>query len=223
VLDDPAERERRGSWLLCAAGCWLGGRASCMAAAMLLRCMAGAGPTAAPLAAWAPAAAVHRLGLPPCWGGRFLERMIAGMAILLLLRSATVAAAALLASSPAPPAPQQWVNLTVFHANQANYSAGDIADMNTADALGDLEFTVRAKLLPIECSDPRMAHRASYDCANPEQDATDIAITKLILSINASFIPNGQSDGYCPCNGESNCLMPQREHPCHYARFCFAT
>ena len=29
----------------------------------------------------------------------------------------------------------------VFHTNQLNYSAGDIADMNTADTLGDLEFT----------------------------------------------------------------------------------
>eukprot|EP01047_Picozoa_sp_COSAG01_P099375 COSAG01_NODE_29400_length_638_cov_2.489796_1_plen_151_part_01 len=122
-------------------------RASCDAGAA--GCGAAAAWLVVRLALLGPAAAVHRSGLPPCWGGRFLERMIAGMAILLLLRSATVAAAALLASSPAPPAPQQWVNLTVFHANQANYSAGDIADMNTADALGDLEFTVRAKLLPI--------------------------------------------------------------------------
>ena len=29
----------------------------------------------------------------------------------------------------------EWKNLTVFHTNQANYSAGDIADMNTADDL----------------------------------------------------------------------------------------
>ena len=29
----------------------------------------------------------------------------------------------------------EWQNLTVFHTNQANYSAGDIADMNTADDL----------------------------------------------------------------------------------------
>ena len=113
------------------------------------------------------------------------------------------AAAAALSAAAAPPAAashQQWLNLTVYHANQANYTAGDIADMNTADALGDLEFTVRSKLLPIECSDPRMAHRASYDCANPEQDAADIAITKLILSVNASFVPDGMSNGYCPCN-----------------------
>ena len=36
-----------------------------------------------------------------------------------------------------------------------------------------------------------MAHHASYDCANPEQDATNIAITKLILTINASLLPDG--------------------------------
>ena len=54
------------------------------------------------------------------------------------------------AAAPAAPAAAKWINLTVYHANQANYSAGDIADMNTADALGDLEFTVRSKLLPVE-------------------------------------------------------------------------
>ena len=34
-----------------------------------------------------------------------------------------------------PSARGEWQNLTVFHTNQANYSAGDIADMNTADDL----------------------------------------------------------------------------------------
>jgi hypothetical protein len=67
--------------------------------------------------------------------------------------------------------------------------------MNTADDLGDLEFTVRAKLLPIECSDPAYARHASYDCANPEQDATDLAITKLIIQVK-----KGKIGGYCPCN-----------------------
>lgn len=47
---------------------------------------------------------------------------------------------------------------------QANYSAGDIADMNTADALGDLEFTVRAKLYPLECATPELKREAPYDC-----------------------------------------------------------
>lgn len=37
-----------------------------------------------------------------------------------------------------PTAGAGWKNLTVFHTNQANYSAGDIADMNTADDLVSL-------------------------------------------------------------------------------------
>ena len=64
-----------------------------------------------------------------------------------------------------------------------------------AHTQGDLEFTVRAKLLPLECSDPAFAHRASYDCANPEQQATNLAITKLIIQIDSD-----QVGGYCPCN-----------------------
>ena len=60
--------------------------------------------------------------------------------------------------------PDDWVNLTVYHTNQANYSAGDIADMNTADALGDLEFTVRAKLYPLECATAELKREAPYDC-----------------------------------------------------------
>jgi hypothetical protein len=101
----------------------------------------------------------------------------------------------LAAAACLPAACGVWKNLTVFHTNQANYSAGDIADMNTADDLGDLEFTVRAKLLPLECSDPAFAHHASYDCANPEQDATNLAITKLIIQVDSEKV-----GGYCPCN-----------------------
>jgi hypothetical protein len=54
---------------------------------------------------------------------------------------------------------------------------------------------VRAKLLPLECSDPAFAHHASYDCANPEQDATNLAITKLIIQVDSDKV-----GGYCPCN-----------------------
>ena len=94
------------------------------------------------------------------------------------------------------PAPRLSAHpVQVYHTNQANYSAGDIANMNTADDLGDLEFTVRAKMLPVECADPVYARHASYDCANPEQDATDLAITKLILQVDSDKI-----GGYCPCN-----------------------
>jgi len=87
-----------------------------------------------------------------------------------------------------------WVNLTLYHTNQLNYSAGDVADMNTADALGDLEFTVRAKMLPLECADPAYARHASYDCSNPEQDASDLGVTKLVLQV-APHVGK-----YCPCN-----------------------
>jgi len=92
--------------------------------------------------------------------------------------------------------PDDWVNLTVYHTNQANYSAGDIADMNTADALGDLEFTVRAKLYPLECATPELKREAPYDCENPEQDADNLAITKLVVSVKKSALPGV----YCPCN-----------------------
>jgi hypothetical protein len=46
--------------------------------------------------------------------------------------------------------------------------------MNTADALGDLEFTVRAKEIPVECATPKQAKAAPWDCENPEQDANDL-------------------------------------------------
>ncbi len=55
-----------------------------------------------------------------------------------------------LAASSIPTARGVWKNLTVFHTNQANYSAADIADMNTADDLvrphpaGALERLVHA-------------------------------------------------------------------------------
>eukprot|EP00035_Acanthoeca_spectabilis_P002609 m.88609 g.88609 ORF g.88609 m.88609 type:complete len:296 (+) comp11658_c0_seq1:82-969(+) len=88
-----------------------------------------------------------------------------------------------------------WVNMTVYHTNQANYSAEDIADMNTADVLGDLEFTIRAKIIPVECSSPERAKAAPWDCENPEQDASNLAVTKLIISVKQQAIAQ-----YCPCN-----------------------
>ena len=87
-----------------------------------------------------------------------------------------------------------WTRLTVYHTNEANYSSGDIANMNTADSLGDLEFTIRAKLKPFECATPDMAKRAPYDCENPEQDATDLAITKLTVDVKTGTL----NSTYCP-------------------------
>ena len=94
--------------------------------------------------------------------------------------------------------------------------------MNTADDLGDLEFTVRAKLLPIECSDPAYARHASYDCANPEQDATDLAITKLIIQVK-----KGKIGGYCPATctradtaaGPSTAVLATGSGPSPWAQF----
>eukprot|EP00036_Acanthoecidae_sp_10tr_P007588 CAMPEP_0182924446 /NCGR_PEP_ID=MMETSP0105_2-20130417/6048_1 /TAXON_ID=81532 ORGANISM="Acanthoeca-like sp., Strain 10tr" /NCGR_SAMPLE_ID=MMETSP0105_2 /ASSEMBLY_ACC=CAM_ASM_000205 /LENGTH=288 /DNA_ID=CAMNT_0025062221 /DNA_START=39 /DNA_END=904 /DNA_ORIENTATION=- len=102
--------------------------------------------------------------------------------------------------------------MTVYHTNQANYSAGDIANMNTADALGDIEFTVRAKIIPLECADPTRASHAPWDCENPEQDAHDLAITKLIIQVNSDAVKT-----YCPCNvhaGIYSCVSHNSSNTC---------
>ena len=79
--------------------------------------------------------------------------------------------------------------------------------MNTADALGDLEVTIRAKLYPLECATPALKRAAPYDCENPEQDADDLAITKLVVQVQSDALPGV----YCPCNvheGVYSCAAP---------------
>ena len=84
--------------------------------------------------------------------------------------------------------------------------------MNTADALGDLEFTIRAKIYPLECATPALKRAAPYDCENPEQDATDLAITKLVVQVQSDAMPGV----YCPCNvheGVYSCDAPSHYSP----------
>ena len=100
--------------------------------------------------------------------------------------------------------PDDWVNLTVYHTNQANYSAGDIADMNTADALGDLEFTVRAKLYPLECATAELKREAPYDCTlnvqfSSSSNAASAAAAAAAASTFACCMAALQDGVLCGC------------------------
>jgi hypothetical protein len=48
--------------------------------------------------------------------------------------------------------PQYAKNLTLYHVNEANYTKGDIVNMNTGDLAGDAVFALRSRYLPIECA-----------------------------------------------------------------------
>ena len=73
----------------------------------------------------------------------------------------------------------EWQNLTVFHTNQANYSAGDIADMNTADDL------VSARPRPAALSAPQIACLAGI--------AVRTAATWFSFLLLEGFVPLSQA------------------------------
>lgn len=79
------------------------------------------------------------------------------------------------------------------HVRRRRRAQGDVADMNTADALGDLEFTVRAKMLPLECADPAYA-RSEASCpgslrASPQPAQGLCNCRGMALAVTATGIP----------------------------------
>ncbi|EDQ89268.1 uncharacterized protein MONBRDRAFT_25531 [Monosiga brevicollis MX1] len=135
----------------------------------------------------------------------------------------------LVAVSEAAIDPAYAINMTVYHVNEKNYTAGDVTNMNTADVFGDLYFDLRtfpacpthaARRLcrfshrdgddsevtsPLECAiDP-----FSMDCNNPEATNTsDLAITEVILEVDSRFT------NYSRCNdvhGVYNCVCYPNE------------
>lgn len=126
------------------------------------------------------------------------------MPCLLVLSLVGVASA-----SGESPIPSEYaVNITVYHVNP--YSEGVIpVNMDTADATGDIFFDFRSKVVPIECAkDP-----TSHDCTNPEVQANDLVITKLVLEVDKRFGEYGRcnvcvngSAGGVPCKHEGDYL-----------------
>ena len=76
--------------------------------------------------------------------------------------------------------------LTVFHVNPLSYGTTPL-NMDTGDAIGDLYFTMRSVVLPLECA----AAPKGPDCANAEVVSSDLVVTKLELEVRPPFGPYG--------------------------------
>jgi len=66
------------------------------------------------------------------------------------------------------------------------------ADMDTGDALGDLNFYLGEFLLPLECRDPD--HGSEFDCNNPERVEPDLVVTKVEMVVDRRYT------NYSACN-----------------------
>lgn len=119
------------------------------------------------------------------------------------------------------------LNLTLYHLNPANYSVAP-AEMNTADLAGDLYFDVSARTLPLECGNTSSPWYNS-DCTNPETNAADLALTKLVVEVvDGAYGPymfcNVQPpDGHyrCDCNwskAQKPVPCPPGDHPSDVGR-----
>ena len=80
--------------------------------------------------------------------------------------------------------PAHSENITVYHVNSASYGAAPI-NMNTASQAGDAFFDMRSVVLPYECAS-NSSHKGS-DCTNPEVTATDLVITKIVLTVEKTY------------------------------------
>eukprot|EP01043_Picozoa_sp_COSAG02_P082290 COSAG02_NODE_20553_length_826_cov_0.784044_1_plen_74_part_10 len=60
--------------------------------------------------------------------------------------------------------PRFALNVTLFHVNPSSYPISP-ANMNLADARGDMAFSLRDVMLPLECAG-RQTGVASFDCGN---------------------------------------------------------
>ena len=80
--------------------------------------------------------------------------------------------------------PAHSENITVYHVNPGSYNAAPV-NMNTASQAGDAFFDMRSVVLPYECSSN--SSRKGSDCTNPEVTATDLVITKLVLTVDKTY------------------------------------
>jgi len=125
--------------------------------------------------------------------------------------------------------PRFAANLTLYHVNEANYSAAP-RNMNTADVDGDLYFDLRSRGLPLECGVWRnRSFWSRLDCVNAEVavDPSKLAVTKFILEVDTRFgqyadcnIDSESGNYSCDCeNVPDNCtaLTPSgaRDHGAH--------
>jgi len=86
-------------------------------------------------------------------------------------------------------------SLTVYHVGGRN-DEKTLADRNTGDALGDLNFFLPQFFLPMACKNP-ISHidpRTKFDCQNPERTDPDLMITKMELLVDSNYT------GYAECN-----------------------
>ena len=81
--------------------------------------------------------------------------------------------------------PAHSENITVYHVNPGSYNAAPV-NMNTASQAGDAFFDMRSVVLPYECSSN--SSRKGSDCTNPEVTATDLVITKLVLTVDKTYV-----------------------------------
>lgn len=103
--------------------------------------------------------------------------------------------------------PPNAVNLTLFHVNQANYSG--ITNMNTGDAAGDAFFDLKTPLSVASCANGSSSHHSGHhgQCSNPEEFASNLIITKVIVEVNSDF------GGYGECNVCENSTVPMTDPP----------
>lgn len=126
-----------------------------------------------------------------------------------------------LVSCAASQIPSEYAKgLTVYHVNPLSDGAIPI-NMDTADAMGDMYFDFRSKVLPIEC----VPNRTHYplDCNNQEVVASDLVITKLELIVdkrfgdygNCNVCANNTASGLKNCtDGQYVCACGTPAEPC---------
>ena len=77
-------------------------------------------------------------------------------------------------------------------------------NMDTADRNGDMFFSMRSIVQPIECAnDP-----SSHDCTNVEVTSNSLVITKLILEVALPYGPYGRCNicvNGTDSHGDNNC------------------
>lgn len=86
--------------------------------------------------------------------------------------------------SPIPP--EYATNVTLYHINPLSLGVVP-SDQDTGDALGDMFFDLRSKVLPFECAQYANSTWAVFDCQNPEVIADDLVITQLVLEVDNRF------------------------------------
>eukprot|EP00038_Savillea_parva_P001731 m.106872 g.106872 ORF g.106872 m.106872 type:complete len:286 (+) comp10603_c0_seq2:70-927(+) len=97
-----------------------------------------------------------------------------------------------------------------------NYSKQGIAEMDTADALGDFFFSGRSVCKPIECA----INPHEHDCTNPEVTSDDLTVTKVFADLGdpsawgeyarCNIGPPGAPPGVyaCECGGHGAPIEP---------------